>query len=89
MQLPTYIGSLSERSNLRIVCAKVRRSSAHARLHVSVERLSPQASVASTYLMPKHMRGPREKATSQLSSSFDSSQRSGLNAFGSGKRVPL
>lgn len=30
-----------------------------------------------THLMPRQPRGPLEKATSQLSSSFDSSQRSG------------
>jgi hypothetical protein len=40
----------------------------------------------STYLIPRHIRGPREKATSHLSKSADSSsQRSGTNSSGFGK----
>jgi hypothetical protein len=42
-----------------------------------------------THFMPKHIRGPREKAINQLSSSLDASQRSGVNVSGSGKMEAL
>ena len=57
----THIGSWSERSNLRVVCAKARRSSAHARLLVSVLRFMPQETLREHTLCPSTCAGRARK----------------------------